>query len=636
MELLGFGWTEILVAFGATAAALIALHLVRLKRRVVQVPSLAFFAEALPDERSHRSFARLRNLLLLLLLLVAAACIALALGLPELHAERTWGAGEQPSDDIVLLMDATASMQAVHDGRARFEDARRGALRAVDALPRGARVLLMQIGTRPQVVLAWTTDRDALHAAITAMAPTEAAGTAQPALFWATSTCNQRVACRVMLFTDGGLEGIDAALASARDEGTSIEVVTSPSPALDNAAIAAFSARRFPADPTRAEVLVDVANYGAWPYQGTLTLAAEGVVLHRETLAIAPGEHASRSFDRITGADALLTAHIERVDGDALALDDTAYARIPPRRRRHLTLIGTGHAYLDAALLLDAYLEVRALSPTEFEAARERGELNEDDVWLFDGYTPVDAPTKPSFLLHPSSASWLEVGAPISRPHFEEQERTHPLLRYIALGDVNIAEANPVVPREGQDAVLAGESRGALLVRGERDDVPFVALAFDVRASDFALRIGWPIFLQQAIAHLSPDDVRVTEGAQVGTTISLPWTSQDAPALTFVSGAESHAVQGIRHADEAVFTLSRIGAYRAPNGALVIANLCSASESSLRAVSPTEASEEPPSMPEEHATEWLQDVHFGSLLVVFAFALLVLEWFVLHRDRRAQ
>lgn len=635
MELLGFGWTEILVAFGATAAALIALHLVRLKRRVVEVPSLAFFAEALPDERSHRSFARLRNLLLLLLLLVAAACIALAMGLPELHSERAPGAGSQSTNDVVLLMDVTASMQAVHDGRARFEDARRAALGAVDELPRGARVLLMRIGTRPEVVHPWTNDRDALRAAISAMVPTEAAGAAQPALSWATSTCNQRVACRVTLFTDGGLEGLETALASTRQEGALIEVVATASPALDNAAIAAFSARRFPADPTRSEVLVDVANHGALPYEGTLSLAADGVVLHRETLAIEPGAHASRSFDRITGADALLTAHIERAEGDALALDDTAYARVPPRRRRHLTLVGTGHAYLDAALLLDAYLEVRTLSPTEFEAARTRGDLGADDVWLFDGYTPVDAPTVPSLLLHPTSTAWLDVDAPITRPHFEEQERTHPLLRYIALGDVNIAEANPVVRREGQDVVLAGESRGALLVRGERNEVPFVALAFDVRASDFALRIGWPIFLQQAIAHLSPDDVRVTDGAQVGATISLPWTSQAAPVLIFAAGAESLEVEGIRHADEALFTLSRIGAYRAPN-ALVVANLFSAGESSLAAVAPSEATDAPASMPEEHATEWLQDVHVGSLLAALAFALLVLEWFVLHRDRRAQ
>jgi len=94
-------------------------------------------------------------------------------------------------------------------------------------------------------------------------------------------------------------------------------------------------------------------------------------------------------------------------------------------------------------------------------------------------------------------------------------------------------------------------------------------------------------------------------------------------------------VEGIRHADEALFTLNRIGAYRAPD-ALVVANLFSAGESSLAAVAPSEATDAPASMPEEHATEWLQDVHVGSLLAALAFALLVLEWFVLHRDRRAQ
>jgi hypothetical protein len=618
MELLGFGWTEILAALGASAAALIALHLVRLRRRVVEVPSLAFFAEALPDERSHRSFARLRNLLLLVLMLLAAAAMALGMGLPEFIQ----AAGER--HDVVLLMDATASMQTRTGGLSAFEQARRDALRTIESLPTDSRILLMRLSHAPEVVLPWTQDRNALREAIEAMQPSESASEPERALAWASSTCNQAVACRILFFTDhasgvSDLEGVEVHLAG-QDE------------APENAAISAFSARRFPADPTRAEVLVDIANYGASRYEGTLTLTADEVVLHREPLRLTPGEHATRSFDRITGADARLTAHIEAPAGDALALDDTAYAQIPPRRRRQLTLVGSGHAYLDAALLLDTFLAVRTMEPEAFEAARlSSPELfAADDVWLFDGYTPREAPSVPSLLLHPASAAWLEVGEVISRPRFEEQERTHPVLRYIALGDVNIAEARPIVPRASLDEVLAGEPRGALLVRGVRDEVPFIALAFDVRASDFALRIGWPVFLMQSIAYLSPDDVRVTEGAHTGDAITLPWDATDAPSLTLRTRSESVSVLGLQRGEEALFTLARGGAYQAPNGQWVVANLFSPSESALARSAP-QAAPEQASEPPQHATLGLHDVSLTSVLIALAFAVLALEWLLFHR-----
>ena len=624
MELFGFGWTEIVSAFAAATTALVLLHLVRLKRRVVEVPSLAFFVHALPDERSHLSFARLRNWLLLALMLLAAAAISFAMGLPELP--RHEGGAQR---DIVLLIDATASMQARTGSTSRFERARHAALRVVDGLPTGSRALVLRIAASPEVVLAWTSDREALRQAIEHLEASESAGSAQPALSWAQSTCNHAIACRIHLFTDGGLDGL-AETSDAR-----LETQLFGDTESQNAAISAFSARRFPADPTRAEVLLDVTNYGNIVYEGELSIAADRVVVHREDLHLAPGEHVTRTFDRITGANALLTAHIETEGADSLSLDDTAYARIPPRRRRHLTLVGVSHAYLDAALLLDPYLEVRAMEPSAFETARTTTPelFAEDDVWLFDGYTPVEAPTLPALLLHPSEASWLEVSEPIGRPHFEEEQREHPVLRYIALGDVNIAEADPIVPRAGLDEVLAGEPRGALLVRGEREHVPFLALAFDVRASDFALRIGWPIFLAQALAHLSPDDVQVTEGAQTGDTISLPWPADAEPSLRFEAQSETFTVTGVRHADGALFSLERVGAYWGHEDGLLVANLFSPSESTPPRVEAAQASSPPrvDENPDANATFWLHDISLTSALMALALAVLILEWLVFHR-----
>lgn len=657
LELTAAGWAEIAFAFGLAGAAIIALYLVRLRRRVVVVPFVHLFRDALPDERTTRLFTRLKNVLSLLLALLIAGLLALALGLPRLREESS------EARTVVLILDATASMQARLDGsQTRFERARDALLSRIATLGPAERAIVIAVGAHARVVHPLTDDHALLARATREIAPTDAPGGAEEALAWAESLCARDVEagtaaprCEVELYTDGGLAGLASELEALRARGieTDVRLVAPDEESAPNVGITAMSARRFPADPTRAELLVEVTSWGA-ARSVTLEISADGRLAHREVIELPASGSVRRTLDELTGADALFEARLSS-DGsrdgelDALALDDVAWARLAPRRRRRALLVapeGTTHVYLEAALLLDPYLDVQRMSPEGYEAS---GPPEDREILLFDGYTPSAPPSRPSVLLAAGTPArdWLPVGEPVARPHFDTQLREHPLLAFVALRDVNVASARPLVPQPG-DETVAGEARGALLTTGTRAEQRFVALGFDVRESDLPLRIAWPILVLDAVSFLVPDDVTLAPSARTGQPFRLA-AAPDERALSRRAGTEAELpiLLGAR-AGVAEVELERVGVYDLidddagvdppdATGRLVVANLFDRAESSLATEAPSGASSIDPSevrallareaSRREEAPSWPLHV----LLVAAALGLLAFEWITFHR-----
>jgi hypothetical protein len=237
---------------------------------------------------------------------------------------------------------------------------------------------------------------------------------------------------------------------------------------------------------------------------------------------------------------------------------------------------------------------------------------------------------------------WLPVGEPIERPHFDTQDRDHPLLAFVALRDVNIASARPLILQQGDESV-AGEARGALLATGAREGVRFVALGFDVRASDLPLRIAWPILVLDAIAHLLPDDLTLAPAAETGRAFRLALSSD--AALAPRGDAQAAPMELAPREGSVQLELDRAGVYtlRPHEGAadeaprLVVANLFSRDESRLEAPAIDGATLVDPDADvtaiasrerqEREAPRWPLHV----LLVMGALTLLAIEWLTFHR-----
>jgi hypothetical protein len=310
-----------------------------------------------------------------------------------------------------------------------------------------------------------------------------------------------------------------------------------------------------------------------------------------------------------------------RAGADALASDDRAFATLSPRARTRVLLVTEGNRYLEAALLLDEYLDVEEVAPARYTDARGF------DVVVFDRASPPQDPGVPALYLGPGAGYFpLELAESVPRPYFDRVEE-HPVTRKLALKDVNIARATRARPAAG-DHVIASTQRGAPLWVEGRRQAPFMALTFDVRESDLPLRAAWPLLLLRSLEQLSG---RHTDTPLPYTAGELVEVALDDPhdATLRAPGGE---VVPARIIDGSVrFVPARAGVYelerRGEPLALAVHLPASESEIAPRLILADIAQ---PADTDPFQSSWL-DERVWPLLVALALSLLLVEWLTFHR-----
>ena len=152
---------------------------------------------------------------------------------------------------------------------------------------------------------------------------------------------------------------------------------------------------------------------------------------------------------------------------------------------------------------------------------------------------------------------------------------------------VNIAAGHKLVPESG-DKVVGASDGGAspILVAGVRSGYKFVALGFDVTASDLPLRVAWPLFVLDCINWFTDEDAEYLSSFRTGDVWRIPVGSAVAQAT--MKRPDGSTVSVPVHEGRAVLLGVDAGFYELTAGqetTSFAANLLDASES---AISPQE------------------------------------------------
>src|SRR5262249_22147680 len=124
---------------------------------------------------------------------------------------------------------------------------------------------------------------------------------------------------------------------------------------------------------------------------------------------------------------------------------------------------------------------------------------------------------------------------------FDEIDDKSPLVRYTALGEVNIARAH-VLKGAKEDKVVARSFKGPLLLAGRRAGAKFVALGFDLRESDLPLRAAWPLFLLNTINDFIEEDTSYISSFRTGAVWNIPVASAAQEATIELPSGEKRRV----------------------------------------------------------------------------------------------
>ena len=163
---------------GLLAVPIIVLYMLRLRRREVLVSSTLLWRKLLRDREANAPWQRLRRNLLLILQLLILAALVLALARPYLPTPSV------VSGSVVVLLDASASMQATDVEPSRFEQAREIVDEWIGNLGGDDRMTLILAGRLPRVLASASNDREALREALAAAQPEAGSADWPAALPW--------------------------------------------------------------------------------------------------------------------------------------------------------------------------------------------------------------------------------------------------------------------------------------------------------------------------------------------------------------------------------------------------------------------------------------------------------------------
>jgi hypothetical protein len=288
-----------------------------------------------------------------------------------------------------------------------------------------------------------------------------------------------------------------------------------------------------------------------------LTLIGDKQPVDILKLRLKPGERLPRFYPQLSGASRTLEAKIRPLDRehDDLPADDHAYALLPERRRAKILLVSTGNTYIEAALLLDEYLDVEVCAPIDY-AKKSAGKY---DVIVFDGATPAQPPRAHAFYVDPRGpGSPVKIGEELKQPGFDKLDRKHPTVRFTALDEVNIARAHKLIPEPG-DKVVGASVEGPIFVAGTRGGFKFAVLGFDLREADLPLRVAWPLMLLDTINWFTEEDAGYLSSFRTGDVWRVPVSSPQTSATLKRPDGETEQIPV--HEGRAVFLGQRAGFY---------------------------------------------------------------------------
>jgi hypothetical protein len=535
-----------------------ALWMLKLRRPERDISSTFLWQHLVRDVEANAPWQRLRRSLLLLLQLLCALLLVAVVVRPAL--ERPAGLAH----DLVLVVDASASMSATDVPLDRLDAARRAAIEALRELPAGGRVSVIAAGDTARVVANEVTDVSHATRAIEGIEPSVGTGDMEAALRLADALAARATGSQILVVSDAsGPVPPDLHLAAPVD-------VLTVGRERDNQAIAALAVR---ADPggLRRQVFVSIANESAAVVPRRLELLADGTVFTARDLALdgltrhdvvideLPPEARVVEARLTTAADAQGMAPM-----DHLALDDRAWAIVPDQRVRNVLLIGDGSLFLRNALALLPWVELYGVTEQEWESGTAR-----DGAWdlvVLEGVVPDPLPQAPILAFAPPTGSPLgEVTGSVATPAVGTPSPDEPLLRDVDLSRFHVGRAQRLTTPPWARVVLPGSADTPLIYSGSRDGQPTTVFAFALEDSDLPLQVAWPILLGNVTADLLGRDAPTATPLRPGAVVELPLPQGiTGVRVTLPDGSVREAVPSASGSSVATFVDTwQLGVYRA-------------------------------------------------------------------------
>ncbi len=488
------------------AGIILALYLLKMKRRDITVPATFLWPERVEEIRANSLFQKLRPSWLLFLQLLALLFIVVALSKPKIRQSGLMG------EVTVFVLDTSASMSATDVKPSRFGEAKRLAQEAIRSAKPTDRIAIIEAGPTPRVISPLSTDPAKQLLALDALEPTDAESQVGEALRLAAALVGSIDGARIVLLSDGDFEKV-----SNFTRGKAALVYKCIGTMDDNLSINALGTAETSAG---RQIYCGVRNNSSKPNGGSLSIYADGKVIDSIKFpTIGPKGLWGRTIAAPAGAH-VFEAKIDAPD--LLKSDNYAVCVADPNASLRVLLVTKGNLFLERALTLDPRVTLdKSLEVPTSERQNGTSIAGSYDIVIFDGMT--EQPVKARGVLTfgtPGTPSPVKAKGTASKPRYVSEE-PNPILKSVGLESVFVDSQTVVEPKSNGE-VLARSSAGPLIVVSQEASKRQIFVGFNPLESDFPLQIGFPIFVSNALDYLAGGSSNSTLSIRTGQPFSIP------------------------------------------------------------------------------------------------------------------
>ena len=437
--------------FGLLALPLLLLpYLIRRKPRRLVFSSLLLFMDA-GETASRRPWGRIHLPWIFFLQLLMLTLLILALSEPMFSVRPT---------HIAIVLDNSASMQALEGGKTRFALAKAKANALLDEVGAAGTVDLYATTPRLEKIRAASLTPTEAKGAIMSMEPFDLADPPADYDNLLNQLAREQKYERIYLISDHPARGQTAAIR-----------VVQVGQAQANFAITQFDIQRSSLVNAGLEATIEVTSFSERDEKLKVHLKSGATELATRDLVVSAGKSASLTFQGFADKS-FYAAEIEVRDG--LPLDNRRYAVAPATRGLRVLAITPRPRALESLRAIPGIM-IEIISPNDYEKSSRTG----FGLEIFHFAAPASLPQNNSlFILPPESNSLVDLGNPVNDVNVTNWRDPHTLTRYVNFNLFRPSYARPLKPQSTGEIVIES-SKGPLAFSVERQGFRYLTLGFD-------------------------------------------------------------------------------------------------------------------------------------------------------------
>jgi Ca-activated chloride channel family protein len=487
------------LAFGIIIPVILLLYFMRPKRRERVVSSTLLWQQASQDLQASRPWQRLRITALLLLQILAAIVIVLVLARPATFISSPIGG------NTIIILQASASMQATDVPPSRFEAARSNITNLIDGLGPSDQLSLITMAKTPQVLIAFSSDKSQLTSALQRAKVTNQDADLEQALSLAISLAAGHTDAQVLVIGDGHVLPPDQTLVAPFP--VHYQQIGTDAP---NAAILALASQTIQG---KLVALAQIANYSHQQRSIPVELYTDGNLVGVQTAILAAGASGALQWGPLSPATRFLHARI--ISQDAMTIDHEAWAIAGGSMHGRVLLVTKGNSFLEASLRLQPNIDLFETTPDTYAS------VGNFDLTVFDGFVPSSLPSGALFFVNPPRDSNIfgKSGAEISISHISAGSDNQNLLDQVDLSSIHVVrKSHQLTPAAWMQPIIVTPET-PLLIAGKQNNRRIGVLSFDLHDSDLPLQPTFPILIYNLVNWFLP--LPVAGNAQVAPDTSV-------------------------------------------------------------------------------------------------------------------